>query len=283
MAQRMTGKDRWQQLASVRRARLSYWLDRVGSRTRVEQVEPGLAEQRDYQQLAERWNDLAPEQEAQAGVQLEEIFRRVAYATRPYCQRCGVCCDGAGPTLYPGDERLVREGIVARSQLVTLRAGETVFSRWHGRPIALEQECVRIVAAGSQGCRLFDPARQSCAIYDDRPSQCRTQRCWDTSAADRLLATAGLTRWQLLDESFGARELLAEHEGSCSVSGLRDLWAFAGAGDDDAQAGLDQLLADDHRIRSRLVDSGAATPDELPFLLGCPCDELVERLADEPD
>jgi len=283
MAQTMTGNDRWRQLASVRRARLAHWLDEVGSRAQVEQVEPRLAEDQDYQRLAKGWNALAPGEEAAAGLELEEIFRRIAYSTRPYCQRCGGCCEGAGPTLYPGDERLVQEGIVARSQLVTLRVGETVFSRWHGRPLALEQECVRIGAAGSQGCSLFDPVGKSCAIYDDRPSQCRTQRCWDTSAADQLIATPGLTRWQLLDETSGARPLMAVHDRTCSVTRLRELLPAARAGDDDAQAALDQLVADDRQIRKQLIDDGHATEDELAFLLGSPCDELVQRLADESD
>ncbi|MBW2459775.1 MAG: YkgJ family cysteine cluster protein [Deltaproteobacteria bacterium] len=279
----MTGKDRWLELASVRRARLAHWLEAVGSRARAEQVEPLLAEQADFVALGKRWNDLGPDEHAAAGEQLEEIFRRVAYATRPYCQRCGVCCDGAGPTLYPGDERLLRDGVLSRSQLVTLRAGEMVFSRWHGRPIVLDQECVRISALGSKGCSLFDPKRQGCTIYDNRPSQCRSQKCWDTSAADELAGTPGLTRRQLLGESTAASEHIERHDQRLDVIRLRALASRARVGDEDAQAELDELQAEDRRLRAQLVEDGTATAAELPFLLGAPCDQLLARFADEPE
>ncbi len=283
MGRRMTGKDRWQQLASVRRARLNHWLEAVGSRARAKQVEPRLAEEADYVALASRWNDLTPGEQGAAGEELETIFRRVAYATRPYCQRCGICCNGAGPTLYPGDERLLREGILQRSQLITLRIGEMVFSRYHGRPIVLEQESVRISALDQKGCSLYDPSEQGCTIYEHRPTQCRSQKCWDTSASDALAGTPGLTRWQLLDESTPGRERIEHHEERIPVARLRLLASRARSGDEPAQAELDELLAEDRRLRAQLVEEGAATDGELPFLLGTPCDELVTRFADQPE
>jgi len=283
MARRMTGKDRWRELATVRRARLAHWLEAVGSRARVEQVEPRLEAEPDYQALAARWNELGEAEQEAAGVELEAIFRRVAYSTRPYCQRCGVCCGGAGPTLYPGDERLVREGRLKLSQLVTLRAGEMVFSRYHGRPIVLDQENVHIATADRQGCSLFDTEHQACTIYDSRPSQCRSQKCWDTTASDELAATPALTRWQLLDEAAAGRAEAEHHDRRVPVARLRELYGKARAGDDDAQAELDELLADDRRLRDQLVAAGTVSAAELPFLLGTPCDELLDRFADEPD
>ena len=37
------------------------------------------------------------------------------------------------------------------------------------------------------------------------------------------------------------------------------------------------------RIRKQLVDEGLAAVDELPFLLGIPCEQLMERLPEELD
>ena len=137
----------WEKMKTTRRARLVTWMRAVGSRASVAKAEAWLGEQPFYLVLVERWDRMGKAERDEAWKQLIALYRAAAYATRPYCIRCGTCCGNAGPTLYAGDEGLLADRLLSPAQLRTYRAGEEVFSHWTNRPAVLERECVMVAPA----------------------------------------------------------------------------------------------------------------------------------------
>jgi len=276
----MADRPSWQQLASARRAHLARWLGAVHSRATVEQAEAWLARQPAYASLAASWNDIDDEERAEATAELDKLYRKAAYASRPYCVRCGTCCLGAGPTLYQGDEALWREGALGPTDLCTLRQGEEVFSHWAGKRVVLTAECVRIApTARGSACRFFqiDPP-SDCAIYAQRPRQCRVQRCWDSDEAAELNRTAGLGRWDLMPSSDPAAALIIEHERSCSPARLRELVSSTtedGAVGEQRAQRIAEMVGRDERFRAHWCRSHPALAAAQELWLGGPLERAL--------
>ncbi len=275
----MSDSSTWEQMAPLRRMRLDYWLKAVGSSAPAEQARQWLAQQPAYEALAARWDSLTSEEQGVAAIELEELWRAAAYATRPFCIDCGQCCRNSGPTLYAADRDLPREGVVPVSRLRTVRAGEEVFSLVEGRRVVLQHEHVTVVSGRRGACWFWDSVARACTIHQRRPAQCRAQRCWDTAEADELAATHGLTRLDLLEAEDPVRSMVLEHERQCPPARLREL---AGEAKDDlegqAAAALLELLAEDDRLRRGLVEGGEVTAEELPYLLGRSLEEKLSPL-----
>lgn len=248
----------------------------MGSQAGVSEARQWLDQQPTYQQLARSWDSLDEAGRRGAMVQLEELMRAAAYATRPLCLRCGQCCVNAGPTLHQGDQRLLRRGLITRSQLITLRKGEQVYSHHRSQRVTLEHEVVMIRPAPQGSCRFYLTASRSCSIHEQRPRQCRAQRCWDTTEADELMDRAGLTRLDLLEAGDPLRAIIEEHDRVCCAASLRQLVAGA----EPARPALELMLARDQSMRRELVEGDPRRQTELPFLLGRPLEALLRRFAD---
>ena len=270
--------ETWEQLAPLRELRLAYWVRAVGSRAAMAEARLRLEQQPAFEELARRWDTLEAGERMAAATELEQLLRASAYATRPFCLRCGRCCKNAGPTLYPGDEALLRRGVVSRSQLRTVRAGEEVVSHLEDRRVVLQREQVTIGPA-RDACRFLDHNMRACTIHDQRPRQCQAQQCWDTVAARQLVGTQGLSRLDLLAEGDAGREAVMEHERRCSPARLREL-AEAAREDlaGEAAISLLELVEVDSSLRQRTVDEGLAAVSELPFLFGRNLEEMLRPL-----
>ncbi len=266
----------WDELAPLREVRLKHWLQAVGSETPVVEARQLLREQDGYRDLARRWETLEPHEHEAAGAQLDELMRVTAYSTRPFCVHCGRCCRNAGPTLFPGDEALLLVGVITRAALRTLRVGEEVRSHHEGRLVVLEREQVTFVPGREGHCRFWNRAASRCSIHDQRPVQCRAQKCWDTSFADALMGRPGMTRLDLLQQDDPLREVVLRHEERCSPNELRRL-AGEAAGDlqGEAAAALLELMSADLAIRLEAVDRDMVSEAQLPFALGRPLEEML--------
>jgi len=267
----------WSQFQTARRARIAYWLRAVGSRASVAQAEIWLGEQPSYIDIARRWDGLDDGQREEAAKQLAALFRAAAYATRPFCIRCGNCCRNAAPTLYPGDEGLLQSGKVTHAHLRTLRAGEEVFDHWQNRNAVLDREIVMISPTLDGRCPLYDAGQRACTAHELRPAQCRAQKCWDTADADKLRGWSGLKRVDLLDEEDPLRDSITEHDRVCAPARLRELAERLKEGDEAAAQPIVDMVAEDERIR-RQITVGLAPADALPFLLGRPLEMLLSPL-----
>lgn len=267
----------WNRIATGRRARIVYWLRAVGSKASVAQAEIWLGKQPSYIDIAERWDGLGEKQREEAAGQLAALFRAAAYATRPFCIRCGGCCRNAGPTLYPGDEALLRGGAITPTQLRTLRIGEEVFSHYHNRQTVLEHEIVMIQPTLDGQCPLYDAGQRACTVHDVRPAQCRAQKCWDTADSDKLMGWPGLKRLDLLEDDDPLRPQIAAHDQACDPAELRALAERIHTGDEAATQPVVDMLGTDERIRQEIAGT-LAPADALPFILGRPVEMMLSPL-----
>jgi Fe-S-cluster containining protein len=123
------------------------------------------------------------------------------------CARCGTCCRNGGPPLHIQDLHLIRTGVLAFDDLVTVRRGELVLPPMADIPVPAETEWIKIQGSGGKwSCRFLDPSSGVCTLYAHRPSSCRVLKCWDTS---EILAMAGRDLLARADVIAGNDPLLA--------------------------------------------------------------------------
>lgn len=176
------------------------------------------------------------------------------------CKRCGECCRSGGPALHLEDLDLIRSGVIPASALITFRAGEYVHDQPAGGLITLESEIVKIRGReGGWTCLFYGPEASTCAIYENRPAECRALKCWDTSGLEAMYAADRVTRADILGP--GAMEIVAEHERRCPVGRAVSL-AHAGR-----NLELEAMYRYDFSLRVTLAERGAS-PEEIGFLLG---------------
>lgn len=225
----MTSKDMgvwqtmcWADMAEQWREHLRYFLNQVSSRAPVELALALGAEDPEYKRIAAAWDTLDLQGRQEASHALDELARKTAYLTRPYCQRCGKCCHNSGPTLYREDLELLRSGRLSPHVLVTYRAGARVYSHFHGGEIALEHEVVAIAPDARGGCPYLAAHPTACRMHRDTPLQCQAQKCWDTAASEALQARPGLTRLEIIPRGHAARALVQLFEAGGDEAELRE-------------------------------------------------------------
>ena len=266
----------WKQIEKARKRQIAHWLRAVGSRASVAQAEIWLGQQAAYMAIAQDWDSWDTAHRETAAKELAALYRAAAYATRPFCLKCGACCKNSGPTLYPGDEALFQAGDIAYTHLRTLRAGEEVFSHWENRRTVLKHETVAVAPALPGNCPLLDGTL--CRVYDRRPTQCKAQKCWDTRDSDRMMGWPGLTRLDIVDAADPLREIIEEHERECAPARLRELADQVRKGSSSASGAVAAMVEADGRLRRRVLDQKLASEDALPFLLGRPTEMLLSAL-----
>lgn len=187
----------------------------------------------------------------------------------PACRRCGICCQKGGPALHLEDLPLVRDGVLARAGLFTIRAGETVCDGVAGGLAELETEIVKIAPAG-QGfaCRFHAPEAQACRIHGTRPAECRALNCEDTREIEALYAVGRLTRAGLIGASGGLWELVVFHDASFPAGAAMDLARRAAAGSREALFELRGLAQAEDAFRSAFLERMGLAPAELDFYFG---------------
>ncbi len=197
--------------------------------------------------------------------ELEQIKKR----TR--CERCGHCCDKGGPTLHRQDLVLFERGVLAYSQVFTLRRGEFVDEMIEGGLLPLTEEMVKVRGQGNRWtCLFYDDDRKCCTIYEDRPAECRAFNCWSPDELKAMYKNDRISRADLAPEGSALREIIEAHESECSYAEVEKLaLAFLGG---DVQAGQDLVnkITYDAAFRSAFADRTEAGEEEMNFLFGRP-------------
>lgn len=195
------------------------------------------------------------------------------------CKRCGACCEGGGPALHAEDASLLGTAL-AYSDLVTLRAGEPAFDQPSGMVLPLAAEIVKVagrdITRGEWSCRFSSKAggEAECAIYANRPLECRLLDCEDTSALTAAYRNDRLTRLDLLPLDSVPAELVREHEAACPAGRAVELARTPGR---EAAEALAEILAYDRAFRAALCERGMGEAEML-FLLGRPLDVVIEAV-----
>jgi len=197
---------------------------------------------------------------------------------RPICRRCGTCCRKGGPALHADDLPLLRDGLLPRARLVTLRKGEPAFDNVAGRVVTLGREMVKIRDLDSGACPFLDDDAV-CRIHDERPLECRLLFCEAPEALEAAYAVNRLTRRDCVNPSGALFELIRVHETRCPAGQAVALARSAAAGEAVAAASLADLVRFDAVYRELLVERAGIDPLELPFLLGRPLPDVLRPLA----
>jgi len=238
---------------------------------------------------------LGPEDAREEDRSEEEIWSqirgrivRAAYATRPYCIRCGTCCASGSPTLVDKDIELFFKGVLTPERVETLRKGDMAYSNITEDAAPLEDEAVKIKEKpNTKTCVFLDEKERACLIYEFRPVQCRRQECWNPDNSQGIEDLPKLTRRPLLEPTGVLWEIIQRHEERCSHDELRRVIArLAGTKGQTVDQVLDMLRFDEH-VREFAAEHFKLTPDSFDFLFGRPIRQTIHiyglAVKDQPD
>lgn len=188
------------------------------------------------------------------------------------CIGCAACCRTSSPTLYAEDLPRLRAAGLGWESLVTLRAGERVHSARLGGLRTLEQELIKLREQGGACAWL---GAKGCAIYEQRPLQCRWLECWSGRHAGQLADRPRLGREELLAGDPTALALAREYELKLPAAGLHQALAGAAGGQAEATTQALALLELDHGLRAAISGRYGYSADALYCILGRPAREVA--------
>ncbi len=195
--------------------------------------------------------------------------------SRTYCVRCGECCLKSSPTLQAKDLTLVSEGFLRMEHLYTIRRGELVRDNVEGGLIPADQELVKVREKEAGGaCLFYEEAKKACTIYDKRPAQCASLKCWDTAEFMELYQSPKLHRHDVIENGV-LLGLIEEQERRCSYAALKDhVRRIAGEGEEAVEKVL-ELLKFDFHLRPFLAQKLGLPMDAMDFFFGRPLTETI--------
>jgi Fe-S-cluster containining protein len=227
--------------------------------------------------IRNRWAGMSEEERVAGWKRLLECCDINLKEMFPICVSCGDCCRDGSPTLLEDDMELLGDERIGWHKLITLRKGEPGFSPFANKPVYLHAEMIKIrQKEGTSECIFFDDSDESCTIYDDRPTQCRVQACWDPQVAKQVAELPLLSRRKMLDGVEPMLALIDEHEKRCSFGAMRELFEdlknTEGENVDDVLA----LLAFDDHVRQFARELLDVPEGVLELLFGRPLADRVK-------
>lgn len=197
----------------------------------------------------------------------------------PACRQCGNCCRNGGPALHEADRRLIEDGTIQLSELVTLRPGERAFDQPAQKVVPLDSEIIKIKGRdGSWTCFHFSPAGSSCGIYDTRPAECEVLFCRDIEPLAAMYDKDRLTRSDILPEGHPLLELIAQHNEKCSPIAMEELAMRAREGDREAGENLKEMVVFDQEVRRLVTEKTGMDQEMNDFFFGRPLRVLLASM-----
>lgn len=265
-------------------ARTAIW--QVGSNTDPDTLIESVIEE--IEALAPRPDGQEDRSDEEIRRQIGECLVKAAYATRPYCIRCGTCCTKGSPTLSINDLELFTNDIVRPSDVLTIRKGELARAAGSDELERTEKELVKIQEVpGNNTCIFFKSGDKECSIYESRPLQCRRQECWNPQNHEEIGKEEMLARETFLQETGPLWEIVQRHEERCSHDRLSRVMAKLEATKGHAVEELLELLRFDQHVRHFIIEKFNLPPETHDFLLGRSLADSIEayglRVVEEPD
>jgi len=224
----------------------------------------------------------------QIWTQIRELLLKAAYATRPHCIRCGKCCTMGSPTLTSQDMDLFVKDVLTPRHVITIRAGEPVYSNVTEQATNADREFIKIrEKPHSRTCVFYEDMTKTCAIYDSRPRQCAMQECWNPTNYDEIAEESKLDRKAFLESTGYFWEVIERHDERCSHAELARLMTRLGATKGQTIDEVVALLQMDHEVRLRAAERFQLAADTLDFFFGRSLKEVVSayglKVEDQPD
>ena len=197
------------------------------------------------------------------------------------CKRCGTCCTKGGPSFHHADKALIETGIIHSKFLYTIRKGEWVYDNVRQCLERASSDIIKIKEKNeSWTCIFFDQTQNACAIYENRPLECRALKCWDTQDLEDQYAERRLTREDLISEIEGLWSLIKDHDQRCDYEIIQQLVNSIKAQPNDVQARqkLSEIIKFDTEIRKLVVSTAGLEPEMLDFLFGRPLTRTIKKM-----
>lgn len=197
------------------------------------------------------------------------------------CKRCGTCCTKGGPSFHHADKALIKDGVIHSKYLYTIRKGEWAYDNVKQRLEPVSSDIIKIKEKNdSWTCIFFDETQSACAIYENRPSECRALKCWDTRELENLYAKKRLTREDLISEIEGLWSLIKDHQQRCNYEIIQKLVNVikSNPGDVKARLKLAEIIKFDTEIRTLVVSTAGLEPEMLDFLFGRPLPRAIKKM-----
>ncbi|MBU1452983.1 MAG: YkgJ family cysteine cluster protein [Proteobacteria bacterium] len=188
------------------------------------------------------------------------------------CLGCATCCRASSPTLYAEDQPRLAAAGLGREHMLTLRAGEKVYSARLGRLQTLGRELIKLREQAGACAWLGDGG---CAIYDNRPLQCRWLECWSGRHAGQLDGRPRLGRELLLAADPIALALAREYDAKLPAAEIHQALADVAGGEESASAQALAFLELDHGLRTAISGRYGYSVEALFLILGRPALEVA--------
>jgi Fe-S-cluster containining protein len=193
-------------------------------------------------------------------------------SNQPKCNRCGTCCQKNSPALHLQDLNLIIDGHIAKNQLITYRKGEWIRDNVADTLIKLDQEIIKPVMKNA--CIFYLPENHSCAIYNNRPLECRIQLCSDPEPLKKMYQNNRLIRNDIFSAESPLLELIEYHEKNCP---LNNLPKSSKEITKDIQIEFKKLIQFEYHFRYTLFQQTGLQQSDMNFLLGRPIETLLQQ------
>ncbi|MDR3568473.1 MAG: YkgJ family cysteine cluster protein [Syntrophobacteraceae bacterium] len=241
-----------------------------------------------YQEVHSNWETLDPGKRLDSWKRLLVAAEEACRTVLPVCVRCGQCCRMGSPTLHEEDLPLVKEGKIAWEHLIALRKGEPARSPFDEKPFILCEERIKLAEKeGTRECVFLSSEGDRCAIYSDRPLQCRAQGCWDPLPARDTAELPFLLRSHIFEAIEVLLEVIAEHESRCGFQALSQAFEELGRSKGENIEQVLKLLSYEDHFRRFVSEKFGISPQYLDLLLGRSFSRMAAlfgfRVLEEPD
>ena len=195
---------------------------------------------------------------------------------RTHCIRCGECCLKSSPSLHTKDLTLVGGGYLRIEHLYTIRKGELVRDNIRGGLVPADQEMIKVreKRGGGRTCIFYAEEEKTCTIYEKRPAQCASLKCWDTAEFIELYRSPKLQRQDVIENSV-LLGLIEEQEERCSYAALCDHVRRVSEEGEKAVEKILELLKFDFHLRPFLVQKLGLRIEDMDFFFGRPLTETI--------
>lgn len=256
------------QMAVLWKQMLPPLLKAIRTKAKMGDIIKIVEEESAYREIYDKWDNLTLEEMGDAWQEIATLMSKAAYATRPYCVRCGECCTKGSPVLCEEDLHLFSDGTLSAKDVFTLRIGEFGYSPQDEKNIVLEKELIKIKEVQDGPCIFY--MNDQCGIYEDRPIQCRTLECWNPEGFSVIASLTPLNREIILTTDHPLWDVIAAHEKRTSHEILRGILESPERMDEAAEEkALDIILYDLH-VRMFLEEKLEISKEELPLYFGYP-------------
>lgn len=193
------------------------------------------------------------------------------------CIRCGTCCKKGGPSFHLEDQELIEKGFIPAKYIYTIRKGERFYDNIKECLLPASSDILKLKGQkDSWTCVFFNEKNSDCTIYDHRPMECRTLKCWDTEDIEKIYAENRLTRKDLISSVEGLWELVESHQARCAYDILtRYVDALEKSSREKPLKGILDLIEYDINIRELVVQKAGLDPELTDFLFGRPITETL--------